>query len=320
MRILPMTIRPNARLRRHGLRACFQACFLAAALWPVLALAQEEPWVPLDRVPEDIERLVIGLKTADSGLPLAARRSMLRRVEMIEVPRADGPPDRYLRMKHEGEGVYFSAIVRTFGGARPEDTVYLLQAVSEVDTCAALKPLLGADDRVGRKFCTFDEDLGAARIQTGADVRFGFVAYRLDARGRAHDVTRRVMPEDPVLNLPDGEVYDVHDETDSHPGAWVDMSRWSEVPVLRLYVELGDGGGLPRDHPRAFSAGYPGPVHTAHFGFLVWNGERFDLRGTVPRALWPCTYDGSAPSGQSCLERDPDPFVTPAGPSATPAP
>ncbi len=39
-------------------------------------------------------------------------------------------------------------------------------------------------------------------------------------------------------------------------------------------------------------------------------------RTTVPRALWPCTYDASfSPSGQSCLDRDPDPFIAPASPT-----
>ncbi|NOT88291.1 MAG: hypothetical protein HOP03_08905 [Lysobacter sp.] len=301
-----------------------RALLVAAALWPALAMAQEEPWVPLERAPEEIERLLLGLKTADSGLPLTVRQGMLRRVEAIEVPRAEGPSDHYLRMKHEGDGVYFNAIVRTFAAARPEDTVYLLQVASEIDTCAGLKALLGADDRVGRKFCAYDEEQGAARIHPDADERFGFIAYRLDGRGRAHVVTRRVLPEDPMLNLPKGEAYGVHDETGSDPGVWVDLSRLSEVPVLRLYVELGDSGGLPRDHPRAFPGGYPGRVYTVHFGFLVWNGQRFDLRNSVPRALWPCTYDDSAPSGQSCLERDPDPFVSPADlparPSATSTP
>lgn len=297
--------------RMDGWCGRIRAVLMVAALWPALAAAQEEPWVPLERAPEDIERLLLGLKTADSGLPLTVRRGMLQRVEAIEVPRAEGPADRYLRMKHEGDGVYFSAIVRTLAGARPEDRVYLLRVASEVDTCAGLKALLGADDRVGRKFCVYDEELGTARIHSGADQRFGFVAYRLDGRGRAHVVTRRVLPEDPMLNLPKGEAYSMHDEAGSDPGVWVDLSRLSEVPVLRLYVELGDSGGLPRDHPRAFPGGYPGRVYTVHFGFLVWNGLRFDLRNAVPRALWPCTYDDSAPSGQSCLQRDPDPFIAP---------
>lgn len=314
-----MTIRLNMPFNTHAWRHGMCALLVAAALWPALAAAQEEPWVPLERAPEDIERLLLGLKTADSGLPLTVRRGMLQRVEAIEVPRTDGPADRYLRMKHEDDGVYFSAVVRTLAGARPEDRVYLLRVAGEVDTCAGLKALLGADDRVGRKFCVYDEELGAARIQSDADERFGFTAYRLDGRGRAHAVTRRVLPEDPMLNLPKGEVYGVHDETGSRPGVWVDLSRLSEVPVLRLYVELGDSGGLPRDHPRAFPGGYPGRVYTVHFGFLVWNGQRFDLRNTVPRALWPCTYDDSAPSGQSCLERDPDPFVSPAEMPATPS-
>jgi hypothetical protein len=304
---------------RYGWRDRIRIVVVAVALWPALVMAQDEPWTPLDRAPEDIERLMIGLKTDESGLPLKVRRGMLQRAEAIDVPRAEGSPDRYLRMKHEGDGGYFSAIVRSFAGTRPEDTVYLLQVASEVDTCVGLKALLGADDRVGRKFCVFDEELGAARIHSDADERYGFIAYRLDGRGRAHVVTRRVLPEDPMLTLPKGEAYGVHDETGSHPGVWVDLSRLSEVPVLRLYVELGDSGGLPRDHPRAFPGGYPGRVYTVHFGFLVWNGQRFDLRNTVPRALWPCTYDDSAPSGQSCLERDSDPFVSPADVPATPS-
>jgi hypothetical protein len=179
-----------------------------------------------------------------------------------------------------------------------------------------LKALLGPGERIGRKFCVFDEEQGAARIRISAEQRFGFLAYRLDARGRSHEVTRRVLPDDPLLRLPDRARYTAHDESGGRPGVSVDISRLSEVPVLRLYVELGDGGGLPRDDARAFPGGYPGPAHTAHFGFLVWNGQRFDLRNSVPRALWPCTNDADfSPSGQSCLERDPDPFVVPASPA-----
>lgn len=292
------------------------AALAMIALWPALAMAQyDETWSPLERAPEDIERLLLGLKTADSGLPLAARRGMLQRAEILVVPNEDGPPDRYLRLKHEADGLYFSATVRTLAAVRPQDTVYLLQTGSEIDGCVGLKALLVPGERIGSKFCVFDEEQGAARIQAGAAPRFGFTAYRLDGE-RVHDVTRRVLPDDPLLRASDRASYAVHDETGAHPGVSVDMSRLPEVTVLRLYVELGDGGGLPRDHPRAFSAGYPGDVHIAHFGFLVWNGQRFDLRNTVPRELWPCTHDARfSPSGQSCLDRDPDPFIAPTTPA-----
>ena len=302
--------------RREEWHRRAHAALAMIALWPALAMAQyDETWSPLERAPEDIERLLLGLKTADSGLPLAARRGMLQRAEILVVPNEDGPPDRYLRLKHEADGLYFSATVRTLAAVRPRDTVYLLQTGSEIDGCVGLKALLVPGERVGSRFCVFDEEQGAARIQAGAAPRFGFTAYRLDGE-RVHDVTRRVLPDDPLLRASDRASYAVHDETGAHPGVSVDMSRLPEVSVLRLYVELGDGGGLPRDHPRAFSAGYPGDAHIAHFGFLVWNGQRFDLRNTVPRELWPCTHDARfSPSGQSCLDRDPDPFIAPTTPA-----
>jgi hypothetical protein len=122
-----------------------------------------------------------------------------------------------------------------------------------------------------------------------------------------------VLPEDPIAGLPAAEREGVHDDSGAPPAAWVDRSRFAEVPVLRLYLEYGDGRGLPRDHPRAFPGGYPGDrVHTAHLGFLVWDGRRFELRRTVPRALWPCTHDAAfSPSGQSCRPDSPDPFIAP---------
>jgi hypothetical protein len=299
-------------LQTHGRRrALAVALSCAFAALPAAAAAQDEAWVPLDRAPADIERLMLGLKTAQTGLPLAVRRSMLARTESMEVPRAEGPPDRYLRLRHEADGLYFNVTVRTLSGASPAETVYLLQSGYDLDRCEALQPLLARDDRVGRDFCRYDPDAGVARLRLGGMRRFGFSAYRLDG-ARVRDATRRVLPEDPLLRSPQRARYVAHDDTGTQSGVSVDLSRFAEVPVLRLYRELADGHGLPRDDPRAFTAGYPGPAFTAHFGFLVWNGKRFELRETVPRALWPCTRDARfSPSGQSCLANDPDRFILP---------
>lgn len=284
------------------------------AALPAIAAAQTEDWTPLDRAPADIERLLLGLPTADTGLPLAARQGMLRRAEMLEIPRVDGaadrPADRYVRLRHEAEGAYFTATIRSLAGAKPGETLYLLQADHQIDRCAALQPLLARADRVPRNFCRDDADMGVAVLRSDRQ-RFGYTAWRVAGGGKPRDVTRSVLPADPATRLPAAEREGVHDHDQSASGAWVDRSRLAEVPVLRLYLEYGDGHGLPRNHPRAFPGGYPGEqVHTAHLGFLVWDGRRFDLRQTVPRALWPCTHDAAfSPSGQSCHPDSPDPFI-----------
>lgn len=295
----------------HGWRralAVAVSCVFAAL--PAVAAAETEDWVPLDRAPADIERLLLGLSIADTGLPLAVRRGMLQRAERVEIPRTDGGVDHYFRLRHETDGAYFSAAIRSLAGAKPADTVYLLQADHQVDRCAALQPLLARADRMPRDFCRDDADAGTAMLRTGPQ-RFGYTAWRLAGSGKPKNVTRSVLPDDPVARLPAAEREGVHDHGVIASGAWVDRSRLAEVPVLRLYLEYGDGHGLPRSHPRAFPGGHPGEqVHTAHLGFLVWDGQRFDLRQTVPRALWPCTNDAAlSPSGQSCQPGSPDPFI-----------
>lgn len=295
----------------HGRRrALVAAVSCAFAALPAIAAAQTEDWAPLDRAPAEIERLLLGLPTADTGLPLAVRRGMLRRAEELEIPRAGAATDRYVRLRHEADGVYFSATIRSLAGAKPADTVYLLQADHQIDRCAALQPLLARADRVPRVFCRDDADTGTAVLRTGPQ-RFGYTAWRLAGSGKPRNVTRSVLPADPVARLPATEREGIHDHGAVASGARVDRSRLAEVPVLRLYLEYGDGHGLPRSHPRAFPGGYPGAsVQTAHLGFLVWDGHRFDLRQTVPRAQWPCTHDAAfSPSGQSCHPDSPDPFI-----------
>jgi hypothetical protein len=282
----------------------------AFAVLPAISAAQTEDWTPLDRAPAEIERLLLGLPTADTGLPLAVRRGMLRRAEGMEIPRAGAIADRYVRLRHEADGAYFNVTIRSLAGTGPTDTVYLLQADHQIDRCAALQPLLARADRAPREFCRDDADTGTAVLRTGPQ-RFGYTAWRLPGSGKPRNVTRSVLPADPAARLPVAEREGVHDHGGIAPGASVDRSRLAEVPVLRLYLEYGDGHGLPRSHPRAFPGGYPGEsVHTAHLGFLVWDGRRFQLRQTVPRALWPCTNDAAfSPSGQSCHPDSPDPFI-----------
>ena len=285
----------------------FLLATVMAPSWSAAAPQADEPWAAAATAPASIRSVLLGLKTTEFGIPYKLRERLLDRIESIEVAGRGAAPDHYYRANAEG----FSLIMRSFVGVSAKDTVYLLQFGAYLDDCAKLEPWLGPKDRVGRRFCWNDTESGDARIRATGATRFGFAAYRLDAKGLAKNVTAEVFPNDPYDRLPISERTGVHDEAGLTSGAWVDRSRLSEAPVLRLYLEYGDGHGLPRSHPRAFSGGYPGDtVHVAHLGFLVWNGSRFELRQTVPRTLWPCTYDESfSPSGRSCDPKDPDRFI-----------
>lgn len=314
----PLPATGAARLRHAGIALMLVAAL--GGLLPLTATAQtDEPWVANLVVPETVRRFLLALDTAESGIPYKVRERMLHGFESIDVSTRDAAPERYMRASVEG----FTVTIRTITtgsleGPGARQTVYLLWSGVDLADCAGLKPWLGPQDRVGRRFCEDDAQWGYPRIRAKGATRFGVAAYRYDG-GRPKNITRKVFPEDPVARLPAHERAGVHDEAGVASHARVDLSRLSEVPVMRLYLEYGDGHGLPRSHPRAFSGGYPGErVQTAHFGFLVWNGQRFELRQKVPRALWPCTYDESfSPSGRSCDDKDPDPFIQIAPPPAS---
>jgi hypothetical protein len=288
----------------------FLLATVMAPSWSAAAAQADEPWVAEATAPAPIRSVLLSLKTAEFGIPYKLRERLLDRVESIQVAGRGVTPDHYYRANAEG----FSLIVRSFEGVSAKDTVYLVQFGADLRDCDELKPWLGPRDRVGQRFCQNDPERGEARIVATGASRFGFAAYRDAGGGRLRNVTNLVFPKDPFFRLPVQEREGVHDAAGLTSGSWVDLSRLSEVPVMRLYLEYGDGYGLPRSHPRAFSGGYPGDtVHVAHLGFLVWNGSRFDLRQTVPRALWPCTYDESfSPSGQSCDSEYSDRFVSPS--------
>jgi hypothetical protein len=285
---------------------------LASACAANTALPTETPQA--DHAPQSVSRFLLALDTAEAGLPYRIRERLLQSVYSRN---SGSRPDRYAYMKLHVDGMHYSARVATFPGTSPKHTVYLFSSSGDVPDCAAVLGWMGPRDRVGPDFCRHNEDVGIYQLHSVRTQRFGFSAYRIGLDGRARNVTDSVFPEDPVLNLPAGERYSTHDELGRSRGATADLSRLPEVPVIRLYLELRDGGGLPRSHPRALSGGYSGDrVHTAHFGFLVWDGKRFELRDKVQRALWPCQTDRRIPSSaDSCYPGDPDPFILASEPN-----
>ena len=111
------------------------------------------------------------------------------------------------------------------------------------------------------------------------------------------DVTSELAPPAPVLTAKERRRYGVHLRPPAEGGAGdldvqLDVTRLDQVPVMRWVLRPTVEGDyeappIPAADPRAFVE-YESPGHIAHFGFLVWNGTRFELHESVPPDLWPC--------------------------------
>lgn len=136
-------------------------------------------------------------------------------------------------------------------------------------------------------------------------------AYRV-AHGRPpQDITQQVFPKAEDLAKTERERYLPHLVDDGEPNTtdvapWLDYTRLQQVPTLRRIMQFDPDNPLPASDPRAF-----GDPPMAHFGFLVWNGVRYELRETVTRDVWPCIRvpDGVGPCTDARDVRDP--FIGP---------
>lgn len=126
----------------------------------------------------------------------------------------------------------------------------------------------------------------------------GWLAYRLDGEGQPVNVTAEVLPPKPEPTPDEQARYDEHDGSD----IVLDASKLRFVPNLRWIMEFDPDNGIADSDPRLFG-------RMAHFGFLVWNGRRFEAKTLVPREAWPCrpVTTGHRPCSWDAA---PDPFVT----------
>ncbi len=186
--------------------------------------------------------------------------------------------------------------VRSFEGADPSTTVYL---VSGPFTCV--------DGRYP------DENAGKTMRLSAGSCREALVeqrVYQVTASGAPQDITAQVMPAQPLLSDADKKRYGVEGT-----GVQLDPGKLQYGPALRWYADVSTEG---KAEPRTY-----GEWGRLHLGFLVWTGERFEPRDTVPRGLWAC--DPVAPGDAACsgyADAGRDPFVVNstavAGQSAAP--
>ncbi|WP_147653714.1 hypothetical protein [Vulcaniibacterium gelatinicum] len=144
-------------------------------------------------------------------------------------------------------------ILRSFEGRQPGDTVYA----------------------VWTHFCEYSQS-------DCPEAAYGRRVFRLDAGGQARDVTAEVMPPAPRPDALDLRMLEEH----TGSGPYEIISKLGDVPTTRWIAEYDPENPPPDSYPRFVPReGY------AHFGFVVWNGQRFELRERVARALWPCAPD-----------------------------
>ncbi len=222
-------------------------------------------------------------------LPRAAReRQVSQKAWFKAVPGYGQRPD-FLAVQN---GMW----VRSFEGADPATTVYL---VSGPFTCV--------DGR-------HPENIGGEtmRLSTGS-CREALVqqrVYQVTAGAIPQDITEQVMPAQPLVSDADRKRYGVEAAS-----VQLDAGKLQFGPALRWYADVSAEG---KAEPRTY-----GEWGRLHLGFLVWNGERFETRDTLPRSLWTC--DPVAPGDMACsgyADAGRDPYIVNttavAGQSATP--
>lgn len=239
--------------------------------------------------PEAISRFLLSLPTHDvlASSPLR-QRYLQGKVLVQEVP-GQGDSRDYLVV--DKNGPWYGFWVRSFRGTRPELTGYLVQVRG---LCADLR----ATTPTGEPLATAAE----RQCSTAGP------PWEFDSGMRAYRVVDGQPPEDMTSSIaPDPAVSKAQRDQYASMGAGpilAEDENLGQVPVFRWVVEFDPEQTSTSSDPPIFEGG-----HRAHAGFIVWTGERFERRTTVPRALWPCRAAGH-PVECPPRSRDGDPFVT----------
>lgn len=236
------------------------------------------------RMPAHLAALLVALPQQDIHLPRSWReREVQQKAWFKAVPGYGQRPDFIVRMG--------DIWVRSLEGRDADSTFYL---VSAPFTCS---------DQVANR-----DEYGAEPVRVPAgDCREAYVAQRVyQVRGDAapRDVTADAMPAMPPVTEADRAR-----QLSRKGRISLDHSKLQYGPAMRWFVQYPESA--QKGGPRAY-----GDWNREHIAFVVWTGDRFELREKVARAQWPC--DPVAPGDRACggfPDSGPDLFVT-AGASA----
>ncbi|WP_429000620.1 hypothetical protein [Stenotrophomonas maltophilia] len=239
-------------------------------------------------MPAHLAALLVALPEQDIHLPRSWReREVQQKAWFKAVPGYGQRPDFIVRMG--------DIWVRSLEGRDADSTFYL---VSAPFTCS---------DRVVNR----DEN-GAEPVRVPAGgCREAYVAQRVyQVRGDAapRDVTADAMPAMPQVTEADRAR-----QLSREGRINLDHSKLQYGPAMRWFVQYPESA--QKGGPRAYS-----DWNREHIAFVVWIGDRFELREKVARAQWPC--DPVAPGDRACggfPDSGPDLFVTANGSGAVAA-
>lgn len=230
-------------------------------------------------MPAHLAALLVALPVQDIHLPRSWREREVRQKAWFKaVPGYGQRPDFIVRMG--------DIWVRSLEGRDGDSTFYLVAAPF---TCS---------DQVANR-----DEYGAEPVRVPAgDCREAYVAQRVyQVRGDAppRDVTADAMPAMPPVTDADRAR-----QLSREGRVILDHSKLQYGPAMRWFVQYPESA--QKGGPRAY-----GDWNREHIAFVVWTGDRFELREKVARALWPC--DPVAPGDRACggfPDSGPDPFVT----------
>ena len=236
-------------------------------------------------MPAHLAALLVALPQQDIHLPRSWReREVQQKVWFKAVPGYGQRPDFIARMG--------DIWVRSLEGRDADSTFYL---VSAPFTCS---------DRVANR-----DEYGAEPVRVPAgDCREAYMAQRVyQVRGDAapRDVTADAMPAMPQVTEAERAR-----QLSREGRISLDHSKLQYGPAMRWFVQYPESA--QKGSPRAYS-----DWNREHIAFVVWTGDRFELREKVARAQWPC--DPVAPGDRACggfPDSGPDLFVTANGSGA----
>lgn len=167
--------------------------------------------------------------------------------------------------------------LRSFEGKDPDSTIYLVY---------------GPECDVNWKN---PKNPSETKCFSSADSMRKFKLYRVYKNGLPQDVTKELAPLPPELTAAESKQYGRYIKPKGNAQSTdikLDVTRLQYTPVMRWVLAAVEEGDyelprMPTSDQRAFKE-YENAAPRAHFGFLVWNGTRFDVHKEIPSSLWPC--------------------------------